>query len=177
MLLQLCWPNSTKACLMHYNDVQMSAMASQITGSTDGSGADQIKHQSSASLAFVRGIHRWPVNFPHKRPVTQKNFPFWWRHHDYSDNCFLLQLWCPGAGVLLQAVCGWSLLAFCSVCARSPCKQTRTLRRPSSSLSAQQTPAGIMANATSPNRTHAVYARLSTEETSVSMWTWTRLLI
>ena len=26
------------------------------------SGADQRKHQSSASLAFVRGIHRWPVN-------------------------------------------------------------------------------------------------------------------
>ena len=32
------------------------------------------KYQSSASLAFVRGIHRWPVNSPHKRPVTRKNF-------------------------------------------------------------------------------------------------------
>ena len=38
--------------------------------------ADQRKHQSSASLAFVRGIHRWPVNSPHKRPVTRKMFPF-----------------------------------------------------------------------------------------------------
>ena len=38
--------------------------------------ADQIKHQSAASLAFVRGIHRWPVNFPHKWPVTRKMFPF-----------------------------------------------------------------------------------------------------
>ena len=38
--------------------------------------ADQRKHQSSASLAFVRGIHRWPVNSPHKGPVTQKMFPF-----------------------------------------------------------------------------------------------------
>ena len=28
------------------------------------------------SLAFVRGIHRWPVNSPHKRPVTRKMFPF-----------------------------------------------------------------------------------------------------
>ena len=37
--------------------------------------ADQRKHQSSASLAFVRGIHRWPVNSPHKRPVTRKIFP------------------------------------------------------------------------------------------------------
>ena len=64
----------------HYNDVIMSAMASQITSltivcSTVYSGADQRKHQSSASLAFVRGIHRWPVNSPHKGPVTRKMFP------------------------------------------------------------------------------------------------------
>ena len=44
--------------------------------STVNSGADQRKHQSSASLAFVRGIHRWPMNFPHKGPVTRKKFPF-----------------------------------------------------------------------------------------------------
>ena len=65
----------------HYNDVTMSAMESQITSltiaySTVYSGADQRKHQSSASLAFVRGIHRWPVNSPHKGPVTRKMFPF-----------------------------------------------------------------------------------------------------
>ena len=64
----------------HNSDVMMGAMASQITGvlivySTVCSGADQRKHQSSASLAFVRGIHRWPVNSPHKRPVTRKRFP------------------------------------------------------------------------------------------------------
>ena len=51
----------------HYSDVIMSAMTSQITGVTIDyptvySRADQRKHQSSASLAFVRGIHRWPVN-------------------------------------------------------------------------------------------------------------------
>ena len=40
------------------------------------SDADQRKHQSSASLAFVRGIHRGPVNAPHKWPVTRKIFPF-----------------------------------------------------------------------------------------------------
>ena len=40
------------------------------------SGTDQGKHQSSASLAFVRGIHRAPVNSPHKGPVTRKMFPF-----------------------------------------------------------------------------------------------------
>ena len=39
-------------------------------------GADQRKHQSSASLVFVRWIHRWPVNSPHKGPVTRKMFPF-----------------------------------------------------------------------------------------------------
>ena len=59
----------------------MGLMASQITSitivySTIYSGADQRKRQSSASLAFVRGIHRWPVNSPHKRPVTQKMFLF-----------------------------------------------------------------------------------------------------
>ena len=67
--------------LLHYNDVIMSTMASQITSltivySTAYSGADQRKHQSSASLAFVRGIHRWPVNSPHKGPVTREMFPF-----------------------------------------------------------------------------------------------------
>ena len=58
----------------------MSAMASKITClsivySTVCSDADQTKHQSPASLAFVRGIHRWPVNSPHKGPVTRKMFP------------------------------------------------------------------------------------------------------
>ena len=59
----------------------MSTMASQITSltivySTVCSFTDQKKHQSSASLAFVRGIHRWPVNSPHKGTVTRKMFPF-----------------------------------------------------------------------------------------------------
>ena len=44
-------------------------------------GADRRKHQSSASLTFVRGIHRWPVNSPHKGPVTRENVSIWWRHH------------------------------------------------------------------------------------------------
>ena len=62
---------------IHYSDVKMSAMASQITSLTIVypsvySGADQRKHQSSTSLASVRGIHWWPVNFLHKGPVAQK---------------------------------------------------------------------------------------------------------
>ena len=57
----------------------MGAMAFQITSltivySTIYSGADQRKHQSPALLAYVRGIHRWPVNFGHKWPVTRKMF-------------------------------------------------------------------------------------------------------
>ena len=64
----------------HYSDVIMGAMASKITSitivySTASLGADQRKHQRSASLAFVRVIHRSPVNSPHKWPVTQKMFP------------------------------------------------------------------------------------------------------
>ena len=60
-----------------YNDVIMGAMAFQITSltivySNVYSGADQRKHQSSALLAFVRWIHRWPVNSPHKWPVTRE---------------------------------------------------------------------------------------------------------
>ena len=55
----------------------MSATASQITGvsivyATICSGADQRKCQNSASLTFERGIHRWPVDSPHKGPVTRK---------------------------------------------------------------------------------------------------------
>ena len=59
----------------------MSPMASQITSlkivyQTVYSCSDQRKHQSSALQAFVLGIHRSPVNSPHKWPVTRKMFPF-----------------------------------------------------------------------------------------------------
>ena len=66
-----CYRTSPKLCtrlalcrsLLHYNAVIMGAMASQITSlaivySTVYSGADQRKHQSSASLVFVWGVHR-----------------------------------------------------------------------------------------------------------------------
>ena len=70
---------STNVC--HYYDVILGAIESQITSlaivySTVYSSANQRKHQSSASLAFVRGIHRRPVNSPLKWPVTRKMFPF-----------------------------------------------------------------------------------------------------
>ena len=54
----------------------MGAIASQITSASIVCwGADHRKHQSSASLAFMRGIHRWPVDSSHKGPVTRKLFP------------------------------------------------------------------------------------------------------
>ena len=71
----------TDSSHVHYGDVIMGAIASQITSltivySTVYSDADHRKYQSSASLAFVRGIHRSPVNSPHKWAVTRKMFPF-----------------------------------------------------------------------------------------------------
>ena len=58
----------------------ITAISSQITSlaivySIVYSDGDQRKHQSSASLAFVREIQRGPVNSPHKWPVTRKMFP------------------------------------------------------------------------------------------------------
>ena len=72
--------------ILHYSDVITGAMASQITSltivySTVYSGADQRKHQRSASLAFVRGIHRWPVNSPAQMASNAENVSIWWRHH------------------------------------------------------------------------------------------------
>ena len=89
----------------HYSDVIMSTMVFQITSltivsSTAYSGADQRKHQSSASLAFVPGIHRSPVNSLHKGPVTWRMFPF--------DDVILLLYWhgCPNWEKLGKTIIG-----------------------------------------------------------------------
>ena len=70
----------------------MSSIASQITSlmiiySTVYSCKDQRKHQGSASLALVRGIHRWPVNSSHKGPVMQKLF------HLMTSSCETAGIW------------------------------------------------------------------------------------
>ena len=80
-LNHITWWFFAENVLEHYNHVILTAMASQITSltivfSNVYSGTYERKHQSSASLAFVREIHRWPVNFPHKWPVTGKMFLF-----------------------------------------------------------------------------------------------------
>ena len=95
----------------------MGRIASQITSltsvySTVYSGSDQSKHQSSASLAFVCGIHRGPVNSPHKWPVTRKMFPFddvimclwWWDRKKFNDR------WHIHINVLYENYC--SLIKF-----------------------------------------------------------------
>ena len=87
--------------VVHYGDV-MSTITSQITSltifcSTVFSSTNQRKYQSSASLAFVRGIHRSPVNFSHRRDSNAENDSIWWRHHantkimpDFSNEQFPL---------------------------------------------------------------------------------------
>ena len=77
---------SDKLATAQYNDVIISAMASEITSlttvySTVHSATDQRKLQSSESLAFVRGICRWPVNSPARRASNAENVSIWWRHH------------------------------------------------------------------------------------------------
>ena len=87
----------------HYSAAIMGAMTFHITGfsivsSTVCSGADQRKHQSSASLAFVRGNHQWPMNYTHKQ-ITRKMFPlddviigYWMTRMPFSD-CRNSVLW------------------------------------------------------------------------------------
>ena len=67
--------------LAHYDDVTLGAIASLITSltivySTVYSDADQRKHQSSASLAFVWGM-----------AGSAENVSIWWRHHDHPVIC------------------------------------------------------------------------------------------
>ena len=90
-------PEYTVSCCIHYNDGVMGAMASEIPSLTIVysivySGVNQRKHQSSASLAFVREIQRWPVNFPYKGRVKIKDISIWWRHHFPSWHAWWLPL-------------------------------------------------------------------------------------
>ena len=98
----------------HYDDVIMTMLASQITSLTVVysifySGVNQRKHKSSASLAFVREIHRGPVNFPHKWPVTRKMFPFddvimiFYINTGNLDRC--LTGWCPAKRRVMRTAC------------------------------------------------------------------------
>ena len=72
----------------YYSDVILGAMASHITSlrivySTFYSGADQRKHQSFASLAFVCG--EFTGEFPSRMASNGENVSIWWRHHILTD--------------------------------------------------------------------------------------------
>ena len=114
-ILQYCTKPSIYSCDLMTNSfimmdegwtdyLIMGAMASQIISLTivsSSAHADQRKHQSSASPACVRGIHRWPVNSPHKSPVSRKMFPF------DDGKCFHLRtayLRLSGIGKMYQIV-------------------------------------------------------------------------
>ena len=91
----LATPGDTQGAnteVSHYNDFIMGAIASQITSltivfSTVYLDTDQRKHQSSASLAFVRGIHRRPVNSLAQMASNAENGSTWWRHHEWLAHC------------------------------------------------------------------------------------------
>ena len=93
----------------HYSDLIMGAMASQITNlssvySTVYWGTDQRPHQSSASLAFVWGIHRWSVNSPRKWPVTRKVFPF--------DDVIMINGFIPWTIIMCNTFWRWAMHDF-----------------------------------------------------------------
>ena len=83
----------------HYSDFIINAMASQITNistvcSVFCSGAHQRGHQSSPLLAFVRGTHWWPVDSPHKGPVTREMFPFNTSSCNFILEPYTMYQWC-----------------------------------------------------------------------------------
>ena len=91
----------------------MRAMTSQITGVsivcwTVSSGVYQIKHQNSASLAFVKGIHRWPVDSPYKGQVTWKMFPFDGVIMTYGTCCWLYILFYRTVKLFTHTLNSWN---------------------------------------------------------------------
>ena len=113
--------------MSHYCDTIMGTAASQVTSLTFVyitvySDADQSKHQISASLAFVWGIHQGPVNSPHKWPVMREMFPFddvimiKWKHfplycpfvqgnHRSLLNSPHIGQWC--GALMFSLICTW----------------------------------------------------------------------
>ena len=110
---------------IYHSDIIMSTTVSQIIGvwivySTVCSFANQRKHQSSATLAFVRGIDRWPVKSPHKGPVTRKVLPF----DDVIMNHTILMIWSINYHIMRKVCSGEILLCTnhlnASICAVVP---------------------------------------------------------
>ena len=114
----------TSCCVdVHYDDVVMGAIASHITSltivyTTVYWDSDQSKHQSSASLAFVWGIHRG------QRASYAENVSIWWRHHGKLIDCghtavsfciILLLCHCHNCIVLIQSAWWTLFVASCNL--------------------------------------------------------------
>ena len=134
---------------IHYSDVIMCAIASQITSlamvcSTLYASADQRKHQSCASLAFVRGIRRGPVNFitatsRHKCTIANQTFLFirlnsaisvllWPLRHGGFSGCWLK--WTFGAELETENLKGFPRLPILDHCAVTTARTRAVLHIP-----------------------------------------------
>ena len=104
---------------MHYNDVIMTAMASQITSltvvySVVYSGGNQRNHQSCASLAFVWGIHR-DLWIPAQRSSNAENVFIWWPHHGSPVESLRkgpVELWC----LWIAWISCWTIVELSVIC-------------------------------------------------------------
>ena len=154
-ILWFSWTQTLQGHHCHYNDAIMSAVASQITSlmiaySTVDSDADQRKHQSSASLAFVQGIHRG-----HKWPVMQKMF--------WSDDVILVYIWCPciysnrpSTGTLLITTLDMKLWCFFRYYRLRIYFQNISLKIANGIIQNITTPQGLR-NSTKSRRMHALW--------------------
>ena len=119
---------STLFQYLHQNDVIMSAVASQITSvstvcSSVGSGADQRKHRSSTTLAFVRWIRRWS-EVPAQKASNTEKFSIWlchhgrfnlWVHCNKFNFCILRAIPCCAEFIYGPYVHSWLYLLFINV--------------------------------------------------------------
>ena len=117
LYMHFSWKLPCQKPLTHYNAVIMNTVSSQITSLTIVypnfySGADQRKHQNSASLAFVRGNYQEPVNSPHKVPVTWKMFPL----DDVIMQCFFFLFVCAMTYKPSRAWQNWYKLCYFQLC-------------------------------------------------------------
>ena len=86
---------------------RLKSSASRVFTQSFIQGAYQRKYQSSVSLAFVWGIHRWPVNSPPKGPITRTMFPFddvimvfgaYWLPGNLNNHVWSGEMISPGLG-------------------------------------------------------------------------------
>ena len=90
MTIVTCFDDIHRRSVLIIVIVIMGTIASQIASlsivySTVYSDADQRKHQSYASLAFVRGILPGTGEFPAQMASNAENVSIWWRHHVLLD--------------------------------------------------------------------------------------------